>query len=127
MLIIPPSKTGWTNPFQHIVMYVGKGSIETLNGSYKSFLSKKKLKQTSMTDHAGVPKPLSIKYKEMWFFVMMIVLERWPLSSVENANYRNTLNIDNPFSAQLLIKLLLKITVDIEDSFLRKWIPRPAE
>ena len=50
----------------------------------------------------------------MYLFVMMIVLERWPMSSVENANYRNTLNIENPFSTQLLIKVLLQMTVEIE-------------
>ena len=33
---------------------------------------------------------------------------------VENSNYRNTLNIDNPFSTQLLIKVLLQMTVEIE-------------
>ena len=75
-LIISPSKMGWTNPFQHLVTCVGKGSIETLNKSYESFLSKNKLNQTSMPDHAGVPQPLSTKDKEMSLFVMMIVLER---------------------------------------------------
>ena len=44
-LIISPSITGWTNPFQHLVTCVGKGSIETLNESYEIFLSKKKFKQ----------------------------------------------------------------------------------
>ena len=113
-LIISPSNMGWTNLFQHLVMYMGKGSIETLNESYESFLSKNKLKQTSMPDHAFFPQPLSTKYKETYLFVMMIVLERWPLSSVEKANDRNTLNIENPFSTQLLIKVLLQMTVDIE-------------
>ena len=37
VLIIPPSKTGWTNPFQHLVTCVGKGSIETLNENYDIF------------------------------------------------------------------------------------------
>ena len=92
-LIISPSKTGWNNPFQHLVTCVGKGSIEMLNEIYKIFLPKKKLKQTSMPDHAGVLQPLSTKDKEIYLFVIMIVLERWPLSSVDNANYRNTLNI----------------------------------
>ena len=73
-LMIYPSKKGWTNPFQHLVTCVGKGSIETQNESYKSYISKKKLKQTSMSDHAGVPQPLSTKDKEMYLFVMMIVL-----------------------------------------------------
>ena len=44
VLNISPSKTGWTNPFQHLVTCVGKGSIETLNESYESFLSKNRLK-----------------------------------------------------------------------------------
>ena len=39
-----------------------------------------------MPYHAGVPQPISTKDKEMYLFVMMIVLERWQLSSVENAN-----------------------------------------
>ena len=38
-LIIPPSNTDWTNLFQHLVMCVGMGSIETLNESYESFLA----------------------------------------------------------------------------------------
>ena len=63
VLIISPSKTGWTNPFQHLVTCVGKGSIETLHESYDIFLSKNKLKQTSIPDHAGVPQPLSKKDK----------------------------------------------------------------
>ena len=67
-----------------------------------------------MADHAGDPQPLSTKDKEMYLFVMMIVLEGWPLGLVENANYRNTLNIENPFSTQLLIKVLLQMTVKIE-------------
>ena len=61
VLIIPPSNTGWTNPFQHLVTCVGKDSIETLNGSYEIFLSKNRLKQKSIPDHAGVPQPLSTK------------------------------------------------------------------
>ena len=73
-LTLPPSKTVWTNPFQYLVTCVGKGSIETQNESYKSYISKKKLKQTSMSDHAGVPQPLSTKDKEIYLFVMMIVL-----------------------------------------------------
>ena len=73
-LIIYPSITGWTNPFQHLVTCVGKGSIETLNEIYESFLSKKKLKETSMPDHAGVPQPLFTKDKEMYLFVVIIVL-----------------------------------------------------
>ena len=56
---------GWTNPFQHLVTCVGKDSVETLKKSYEGFLSKNKLKQTSMPDHAGVPQPLSKQYKEM--------------------------------------------------------------
>ena len=67
-----------------------------------------------MPDNSGVPQLLSTKDKEMYLFVMIIVLERWPLSSVENANYRNTLNIENPFSTQLLIKVLFHITVEVE-------------
>ena len=62
-LIISPSKTGWTNPFQHLVTCVGKFSIETRNKSYESFLSKNKLNQTSMPDQVGVPQPLSTKDK----------------------------------------------------------------
>ena len=50
----------------------------------------------------------------MYLFAMMIVLERWQLSSVANANYSNTLNIENPFYTQLLIKVLLQMTVNIE-------------
>ena len=93
---------------------MGKFSIETRNKSYESFLSKNKLNQTSMPDHAGVPQTLSTKDKEMSLLVMMIVLERWPLNSVENSNYRNTLTIENPFSTQLLVKVLLQMTVNIE-------------
>ena len=73
-LIIYPSETGWTNPFQHLVRCVGKGSIETLSKSYEIFLSKNKLKQTSMPDHASVPQPLITKDKDMYLFVIMIVL-----------------------------------------------------
>ena len=63
VFIISPSKTVWTNPFQHLVKCVGKGSIEALNKSYDIFLFKNKLKKTSMPDHAGVLQPLSTKDK----------------------------------------------------------------
>ena len=62
-----------------------------------------------MPDHVSVPQHLKTKDKETYLFVVIIVLERWPLSSVDN-----TLNIENPFSTQLLIKVLFQVTVEIE-------------
>ena len=80
-----------------------------------------------MAHHAGDPQPLCTKDKEIYLFVMMIVLERWPLILVEKSNYRNNLNIENPFSTQLLIKVLLQMTVDIEGLISSEMILRLAE
>ena len=73
------------------------------------------MKQTVMSDHIDIPRPLSTKDKEVYKFGKMIILERRPLNSVENNNYRDVLKVEYPFCKQLLIKVLLQMTIEIEE------------
>ena len=112
--IIFRHKTGFANPYKHLVTCVGKGDVNVVLQLYRDEMDRK-TKQSCMSDHftptAIIPSDKDI---ELFEWIQMITHKNWPLWSVEDDMYRRALKHRHKFSSITVRRVILAMVPIIE-------------
>ena len=113
-------KAGYTNPYKHILKCVfANNADDMLDAYWETQVGRKR--QALMSKYTSVmPSSLPLSFllsKEdlaLFEWVEMIVMENWPLSTVENRLYRKALKQDYKFSKKRVRSVIIAMTCSVE-------------